>query len=380
MHKKKLFFLISSLCHGGAEKQTISLINKLDKKRFALYVGYLKKNETLLPELNRNGLSDIVCFHKRSKFDISLVKKVGSALNKIKPDIIVCVNIYPLFIAKIALMFLSLKCKTICILHSTIMKNQYNEIITKLMYLPLLEKADHLVFVSRNQKEYWLNHFKLKNKKISVIHNGIDIDHFNKFFLTEERKQELLQQFSIRQHEVLVGICAALRPEKRHNDLIDAISLLRKQGVDVGLLIIGDGPELERIRAHVKTMPEAENAIYFTGFQRDVRPFIALCDCMVLPSVAETFSIAALESMAMGKPLVMTNIGGASEQVRDGINGYLYEPGDIKALSHYLRQLNNSSIRDKMGRASKEILLQKFTIDDMVKSYANLFCKIAARV
>ncbi len=113
-----------------------------------------------------------------------------------------------------------------------------------------------------------------------------------------------------------------------------------------------------------------QDDIRVTGFQNDVRPYISLCDCMVLTSHSvETFSIAALESMAMGKPVVMTNIGGASEQVDNGVNGFLYEPGDINALSNALIAIAKPGIAQIMGEKAREIVHTKFGIFQMVKKY-----------
>jgi glycosyltransferase involved in cell wall biosynthesis len=111
--------------------------------------------------------------------------------------------------------------------------------------------------------------------------------------------------------------------------------------------------------------------VAITGYRQDVRPFIEACDVMVLCSHAvETFSIAALEAMALGKPLVLTRIGGAEEQVIPGTNGYLYEPGDIDALTAHLRQLSDPERRNQMGTRGAQLVRERFTIGKMAQAFA----------
>ena len=102
---------------------------------------------------------------------------------------------------------------------------------------------------------------------------------------------------------------------------------LRDSGVPAKVLIIGDGPRRGEIERQIAELQLTGHAV-IAGHRNDVRPYIACCDVMTLTShVVETFSIAALESMALGKPMVLTRIGGAEEQVRHGTNGFLYERG-----------------------------------------------------
>ena len=119
-------------------------------------------------------------------------------------------------------------------------------------------------------------------------------------------------------NDLLIGICAALRAEKAHGDLLLALARLRERGIAAKVLIVGDGPERSAIERKIAAL-NLSHCVFITGFKEDVRPYPAICDVIVLASHGiETFSIAALEAMAMGKPLVLTRIGGAEEQVIAG--------------------------------------------------------------
>jgi glycosyltransferase involved in cell wall biosynthesis len=116
--------------------------------------------------------------------------------------------------------------------------------------------------------------------------------------------------------------------------------------------------------------------VSITGLVNDVRLALAACDVLVFASHSETFSIAALESMAMGKPIVMTDVGGASEQVIPGENGYLFRLGDVRALSGHLASLADRARRQRMGRRARSTVAEKFSLGVMVSAYERLFTQI----
>ena len=100
-----------------------------------------------------------------------------------------------------------------------------------------------------------------------------------------------------------------------------------------------------------------------------MRPYIACCDVMTLVSRTETFSLAALESMALGKALVMSDIGGASEQVLHGQTGLLFEPGDVGVLAEHLRTLQSEPLRTRMGGAAERRVRKLFTLETMTSGF-----------
>jgi glycosyltransferase involved in cell wall biosynthesis len=114
------------------------------------------------------------------------------------------------------------------------------------------------------------------------------------------------------------------------------------------------------------------DAVIFAGEQEDVRPFIAAFDVGVLCSTTETFSVAALEIMAMGRPVVLSNLGGASEMVIEGENGFLFPVGDTEALVGHLRSLYHNGRRGTMGNKARQTVVKQFSHREMTRSY----CKV----
>ena len=109
--------------------------------------------------------------------------------------------------------------------------------------------------------------------------------------------------------------------------------------------------------------------IIFLGNVADVRPVLLVMDIFVLTSQSETFSNAALEAMAMSKPVILSDVGGASEMVIEGLNGFLYPPGDLSGLVSSIITIIDNNCFDDMGKQSRRIIENNFTFDEMIKQY-----------
>ena len=109
-----------------------------------------------------------------------------------------------------------------------------------------------------------------------------------------------------------------------------------------------------------------------TGLREDVRPFVGACDVMTLVSHSvEAFSLAALESMSLGKPMVMSDVGGAAELVTHGEQGFVYRAGDIEALTMHLSSLTDPGLRERLGRAAALRVRERFTVQAMADRFAD---------
>jgi glycosyltransferase involved in cell wall biosynthesis len=370
MDKKKIFFLISSLHFGGAEKQTIALVNKLDRERFEIYLGYILNRTDLLTEVDQEKLSGLYCFDKKRKLDIQVALKLRKKVREINPDIIVCVNCYPLFYAKLANLLRSSGAKIVTVLHSTIIAGRTAQLLTKFVYRRLVNSSDCCVFVCDNQRVYWWKTYAIREDISRVIHNGVDLDKFS--LDANPSCSHFRKELGISMNEYVIAICAAFRPVKRHVDLIQAVAILVQRGVPVKLLLVGDGPEREAITSCIHST-RLDDYVVCAGFVHDVRPYIRVADVIVISSISETFSIAILEAMALGKAIVASRVGGAAEQVIPGVNGYLYEPGNVDALADCLLRIWKSGAAERMGMESRKLVQQSFSELVMVEKYEQLF-------
>lgn len=373
-HLTSVAFIVNSLRFGGAEKHTLQLFNGLPADCFRFDLAYLKREEHLLAEIDQTR-GPVWCAGFGKGWDFAGLRRLARWIGEVRPDVLVCVNTYPLFYGHLARWLSGRHCRIVEIFHSTELPVREARRM-RWVYRHFFNRSDRIVYVSEAQRAYWERR-GLRRDRSQVIPNGIDTEHFRDTY-SQEDKIALRGRFGFGPDDFVVGICAALRPEKRHEDLIEAVARLRTQDVPAKVLIIGDGPRRAAIERRIAEL-SLERDVAVTGFQTDVRPYVAACDCMAIVShQVETFSIAALESMAMGKPMVMSAIGGAAEQVREGENGYLFPADDVDALTQVLVKLADPKRRAELGRMARMLVKCHFGMEAMMEKYTRLFQGVAA--
>jgi glycosyltransferase involved in cell wall biosynthesis len=367
-----VLFLLTSAGVGGAEMQTISLLNRLDPARFKLSLAYLQEEHELLDKIDRTRVNGAVfCCHVARNLDWQAARKLAGYVRGEAVDIVVCANFYPLLYGWAARLLARRPVHIVEVCHSIWSHlRSLKAKLQMLLYGPLLRMTRMLVYVCENQRRHWRVRM-LGAREDVVIHNGIDTGHFSNGYSLEQ-VGAFRARYGLGASDYVVGLCAYMRPEKAHGDLLAAVLAARRLGVELKCLLIGDGPERGAIEAKVAQLGLQEEVV-ITGLVSDVRLALAACDVLVFTSHSETFSIAALEAMAMGKPVVMTDVGGASEQVVPGENGYLFRRGDTGALAGHLAQLANPARRQRMGERACRTVSEKFSLGVMVGAYERLF-------
>ncbi|MDY6839541.1 MAG: glycosyltransferase [Thermodesulfobacteriota bacterium] len=368
--RRRVLILISSLVHGGAEKQTIDLINNIQDRSLELGLCFFGRNDDLVGFLARDRLSEFKCLDKKAFFDFRMLRKLLAVIRRFQPDVILCVNPYPGLYARAARILSGKNYKIVQSIHSTFSENQKHDLCVRVLYRYTINSSDVVVFVSQNQKRHWVDHYRVSDTKSTHIYNGVDLEAYKSNFSGRDR-QRLLSQIGFSSRHIVLGLCATLRALKRHTDLIGAGKILRDRGYDVKLLFIGDGEERQRIEQYARDKGMGHH-LAMTGFQKDVRPYVELADIMVLPSRTEAFPMSIIESMALGKPIVATNVGGIPEQVVHGENGYLYPPGDVYALAKYLEMIIREDTAEPMGERSRRLAEKNFSMEGMVFAYKQL--------
>jgi glycosyltransferase involved in cell wall biosynthesis len=368
--------MIDSLLVGGAEKHAISLANRLDTARFRLALCHLKPVGNLARELDAARLDATISLNVRSKLDWHAVHALARRIDQDQIDVIVCTNSYPLLYALLASRRARRRVHLVEVFHTTGFRHPIKSRLRMLLNRFVFRRCELLIWVSHKQHEFWRAR-GVRGKRDIVIQNGIDAEYFTDRS-TPQQRAATRAEFGFVPGDFVVGLCAVLRVEKAHGDLLRAVRRLRDSGVPAKALMIGDGPQRAEVERQIAELQLTGHAV-ITGQRNDVRPYIACCDVMTLTSHAvETFSIAALESMALGKPMVLTRIGGAEEQVRHGSNGFLFEPGDVATLAQLLRRLTAATDRLSMGATAACDVRERFTIQRMVERFSEELERVAA--
>ena len=371
-----VLFILNSLCMGGAEKQVVSLINRIDRDSYASSLLYLKPIDDLLEQIDPKSCPNgIRCLGVDQGIRWSAVRQLARHIVEQRIDVVVCTNMYALLYGWLAQRLSGRRVRLVEVFHTTHIRSR-KEQRWMWIYRPLLRLTDLLVYVCKNQAAHWRGH-GLRPRRDTVIYNGIDTHRFKDVWSVED-KLAVRRQHGFAEADYVVGLCAVMRPEKAHTDLLQAIARLRQAGLNIKGLLIGDGPERPRVDEQIQALGLAGH-VQVTGLMQDVRPAIAACDVMVLTTqTGETFSLSALEAMALGKPMVMTNLGGASEQVTHGKDGLLYPAGDTTALADCLRALSDARLRATVGSRAAARVVQDFDVGGMVKGYESTLAALVA--
>lgn len=367
---KKLLIIISSMTFGGAEIQTLQLANGLVTCGYDIDIVILDNKQEIIKQAHPK-----IQFHimkKKHYLDWDVVNRLDNYIRNLKPDVIFCVDLYPTLYTWLSLKRIKQQMLIATVIHSTLPLN-IKEKFQRFYLTKLLKIADRLIFVSEKQMHYWLKNYNLNREKVMYIHNGIDIDRFAGFPVNGDILRRVREQFRLSENDIVIGNCSKFRVEKRHQDLIETVSRLREEGYPVKLLLIGDGEMRPQIESQIKAL-KLEHVVGITGHVLDVRPYLAIVDIFVLTSNAvETLSVAAIESQAMKKAVVLSEIGGASEIVVDGVNGYLYPAGDVDQLTAKIRMILVNRSWKIMGEEAYEHASQHFRSSRMIAAYDQVF-------
>jgi len=212
--------------------------------------------------------------------------------------------------------------------------------------------------------------------RITVIYSGIDTAN-----VASPTEGKLIRDhYGLSSIQPVIGTVANLFPRKGYEYLIEALVEIRKKIPDVHCLIVGEGDHRYRtILMEMVMTRDLDRVVTFAGFQQDIVAHIAALDVFVLPSVMEGFGIVLLEAMAMGKPVVATDVGGIPEVVEDKVTGFLVPPRNGDALAQkILYLLENLQIAVELGQAGRMRAIEKFSVDCTVSQLNRLYGKLIA--
>ena len=356
-------FIVPSLKRAGAESQLVDLVNRLDSERFSKTIVVLEDNLDQIDKVEKDSV-EVVCIPKRSRIDFGQVRKIAKLIDNLAIDIIHATIQYSVLIAWLAMLRVRRRPKLVSAIHTTQNVGIKEEFFDRYVYRPLLRRCDHIIFVCTHQRAYWISRYPELSDSSSVIYNGIDPQLYRK----EDFRQQgdkLLKSLNMPAERFVIASIAGFRREKGHAILFKAFSGLP---VQAHLLLAGDGVmrrEMEELALELGI----GDRVHFLGNVSDVRPILSVSDVMVLASTAvETFSMAMLEAMSMKVPVIASDIGGLCEAIEEGVTGHLVPPGNSRILLDAIRTCMGTSDLSVIQNRCREVVLERFTSDDMVSA------------
>lgn len=227
-----------------------------------------------------------------------------------------------------------------------------------------INQSDTITSVSESLKRDTLQFFKI-TKPIEVITNFIDNSEFDDYVECSRK------QFASDDEKILIHV-SNLRPVKRVDEVLEIFKNVNSK-VKSKLIIIGEGPDMEKINEFLEDNPDLIGKIRLLGKVNDLYRILQLSDVFLLPSEQESFGLAALEAMAANTPVISSNAGGIPEVNIQGETGYLAEIGNVDAMSNYaIKLLSDDQLLSEMKKKAKEQAI-RFDLKNILPLYEKMY-------
>lgn len=363
-------FPVNKLIVGGAEQQLLELVRGMDKNRFEPIVVSLYPGGALEPEVKALPGVELICLNRKGQYDFFILLSIFRILRQRRVQIVQPFLTPASFFGLLPALTSRRLVKVVTERCGVRANPRLGSIIYRKIEDFLTRFADWVIPNSQAGESYLL-HRGINSNRIRVIYNGINLKRLT---------PDLATVAQIRDHMRLppegrvVGITASLTPAKDHATFLQAARLISQKRPQTRFAVLGDGPLRPTLEGMAKELG-IESLVTFFGNQRDVGSHISVYDVACLTSMDhEGCSNVTLEAMAMGKPVVVSDIGGNRELVDHGKNGLLIPAGNPQAFADaILTCLKQPDWARQMGDQAKRMVLTQFSLERMVHDYQVLY-------
>ena len=338
-----IIHLVSNREWGGGEQYVYDIVECIRQESAARVTVVCKDIAALADRFRTIDGINVVTAGLHGYFDVSSIRRIASLLQKDGLHVIHVHNFEMAFVALVARKWSGDRNVRVVMTRHLVSKAK-NSLLRNFIY----RNIDHIAFVSRlAYDEFFLSHPAIDPAKCSVLHNGV-----KKRSIT--RQKDLREEFHLSADCMLLMFHGRIVPEKGVDVLLNALAKLPNR-VRWHLFVIGQGADeyVGRLSEHAAHCGIARQ-VEWLGFQREMLPWIAACDCGVLPSTwREPFGLAVIEYMMMGKPVITTDNGAQKEYIDDGRTGILVPPSDAGALADAIVRLYDDNFGREIGDKAK---------------------------
>ncbi|MEX5216050.1 MAG: glycosyltransferase [Nitrospiraceae bacterium] len=363
-----ILHLSSSSGPGGAERIVCALAASLDRTRFRSLIGLFRPG-WLKDQCESRGLRTYV-FSSDGFMQWKWMRDCYRLIKQERVDVIQAHEfdaiVHGALVARIA------GVPMVATIHG---KHYFWEKRRRRWAYRWVSRYAKMVAVSEDLKRFVLEQTGMTVGRIQVIYNGVDQAPTADPVQAAQYKKDL----GLAGDELVVGVVGNLYPVKGHTYLLDAIPQILKDCPKTTFLFIGRGELDVPLKTKAKTLG-VEEKVRFLGLRQDVPKLLAIMDVFAMPSLSEGLSIALLEAMAAGKPVVVTRVGGNPELVVEGQTGYLVPAGQAPPLAEAILSLLRDQTQAKaFGVRAQHIVGERFTLDLMVNQYSILYQRAISR-
>jgi glycosyltransferase involved in cell wall biosynthesis len=356
----RVLFLTTSMPIGGAETLLLNLVRRMDRRRFAPEIVCLKDKGPLGEQLAAE--LPVHCNLLQSKFDLRILPRLWKLMRRPQADAVITVGAGDkMFWGRIAA-----KLAGVPVVASALHSTGWPDGVGRLNRL-LTPWTDAFIGVADAHARHLIEGEGFPDPKVHAIYNGVDCERF-----APQDAAVVRQQLGIAADVPVVGILAALRPEKNHELFLRGAKQILEKAPAAQFLIIGDGPrraDLEELAASLGIA----NSTHFLGSRSDIPALLAACDVVSLTSHNEAAPVSILEALSTGVPVVSADVGSVKETVIPDETGRLFPAGDVDAYAqHVVDLLNDPAARRRMGAEGRRRVQERWSLQSMVSGYEQL--------
>lgn len=385
--RKKINVLDVRSCRGGGggpEKTILFSALETDREQFNMSVAYLKSKDD--PEFDLHvrardlGVESFYTIDERFKFDIGALKQLLRLLREKQIDIFHAhcykSDLYGLILSRYH------KMKLVTTAHGPLAtfkffwasKNWRVRYLYDQLDLRLLRYYDLVLMVSDTMRDI-IGRFGVDPQRMIWIRNAIDSRYFRR---SSQPDQEFRASLGIPPGATVIGAVGRLNGEKDYPNLLGAAKLLLQRRNDLHFVVAGKG-ELEQELRDLAAQLGVVDRVKFIGHFHDVRKVFELMDLYVLSSTREGLPNTVLEAMAMGIPIVSTDVDGVKEAVTHDREALLVPPQDSAQLAHGIeRMLDDAELRQRLARNAREKVESQFSFAHRTRVIEDLYRRLMA--
>jgi len=366
--KIKVLYLFDKLDTGGAERLLVTTLKHLDMKKFDIRVCSIQRGGDLVGEIEELGFKVSFLDTKCNLCNLKILFRLVRLLKKLKPEIVNTQSFYPSLHGRIAAKLTGIPV-VVATEHGTVSykKKLRHKIIDHL----LAKVTNRIIVVSNSVKVFTSTTCRIPDNKFSVIHNAVDFSRFENI----DQVSDLRDELGLGREDKVIGTVATVVPWKGQKYLIQAFSAILGHFKKVSLIIAGDDPigyrrELEDEAGRLGV----EKKVYFLGLRTDIPRVLKTIDLFAFPSLTEGLGIAAMEAMAVGLPVVASDVEGIREIITDSETGILVPPRQPSILSDKIIDLlDNNQRAYKIGQGARRGVVLDFSPSVYCSKLENLY-------
>lgn len=367
-------YFSNSLVRGGAEEHILTLLRGLDRDRFRTHL-------VCTPEVGRELRRDLpddvemTLLRLRRPGDAAAALALARLLRARRTDILHS----HLFYASLFASPVGWLCRVPAIVETPHVRERWRQgrIKGRFVVDRLIGRfVDRYIAVSRANARYLVEQKGLPARKITMIANGCDVGRFDP---GHRPPPGLRESLAIGSSDPVALVVGRLEPQKGHRVLLDAFPEVRRRFPRARLVCVGEGALRGELESHARGLG-LSGAVHLVGYQRNVADWLALADVSVLPSFYEGLPLAAIESLAAGRPVVATGVDGTPEVVVHGQTGLVVPPGDATELAEAVcRLFSDPDEGRRLGLAGRARVTEHFDQRQQVRRTQDLYTGACGR-